>query len=141
MGKEAGYSFDMDVKLSDTMDSHRIYLLAEKQGLGEPLAEEVSRRYFEDGALLADRRMLLDVARSVGVTGGEEYLDSEAGYEDVRTSVKEARRMGIHSIPVFIFQYAGEVLKITHGSSSIQEFEQVLRELPGLISKQKQLKA
>ena len=56
MGSAAGYDFDMSAQLSDTMDSHRLVLWAERQaGKGEAVAHAMGRRYFEGARPLADR--------------------------------------------------------------------------------------
>ena len=62
LGKAAGYDFDFTVQLSDTMDSHRLVLWAERRaGKGEAVAHAMGRRYFEGARPLADRAMLRDV--------------------------------------------------------------------------------
>ena len=62
MGSAAGYDFDMSAQLSDTMDSHRLVLWAERRaGKGEAVAHAMGRRYFEGARPLADRAMLRDV--------------------------------------------------------------------------------
>ena len=62
LGSAAGYDFDMSAQLSDTMDSHRLVLWAERQaGKGEAVAHAMGRRYFEGARPLADRAMLRDV--------------------------------------------------------------------------------
>ena len=63
LGSAAGYDFDMSAQLSDTMDSHRLVLWAERQaGKGEAVAHAMGRRYFEGARPLADRAMLREVA-------------------------------------------------------------------------------
>ena len=85
LGSSAGYTFNYDSPLSDTMDSHRLCLLAEKQGgpaKQKEVVHEISRRYFEQGVPLADRHSLLEVASKFGVEGAEAYLDSDAGTDE-----------------------------------------------------------
>lgn len=82
LGSSAGYAFNYDSPLSDTMDSHRLCMLAEKQGgptLQKDVVHEISRRYFEEGVPLADRSSLLEVASKFGVAGAAAYLGSDAG--------------------------------------------------------------
>jgi predicted DsbA family dithiol-disulfide isomerase len=88
LGSSAGYAFNYDSPLSDTMDSHRLCMLAEKQGgpsKQKDVVHEISRRYFEEGVPLADRTSLLEVASKFGVEGAEAYLDSDAGKEQTST--------------------------------------------------------
>lgn len=82
LGLSAGYAFNYDAPLSDSMDSHRLCLLAEEQGgpsKQKEVVHEISRRYFEQGVPLADRSSLLEVASKFGVDGAEAYLNSNAG--------------------------------------------------------------
>jgi predicted DsbA family dithiol-disulfide isomerase len=85
LGSSAGYEFNFDSPLSDTMDSHRLCLLAETQGKQKDVVHEISRRYFEEGIALANRSSLLEVASKFGVEGAAAYLDSDAGRDEVRT--------------------------------------------------------
>ena len=100
LGSAASYTFNADAPLTDTMDSHRLALLAEQQGHQKAVVHEVSRRYFEEGVPLADRASLLEVAEMCGVTGAREFLESDAGTAEVMQSVKAHQDAGIHSIPV-----------------------------------------
>ena len=100
LGSAASYTFNPQAPLTDTMDSHRLALLAEQQGHQKAVVHEVSRRYFEEGIPLADRASLLEVAEMCGVTGAREFLDSDAGTAEVMQSVKAHQEAGIHSIPV-----------------------------------------
>ena len=129
LGSSAGYKFDFEAPLSDTMDSHRLYLWAERQGSGqgERVAEAISRMYFENARPLADREMLCSCVSEVGldVDSARSYLASEAGYDEVRESVENNLRMGIHSIPVFVFRSLGYET-VVHGSASVRRFGEVL---------------
>ena len=49
LGAKAGFDFNYRSQLSDTMDSHRLALLAESQGKQKEVMHEVSRRYFVEG--------------------------------------------------------------------------------------------
>ena len=73
LGDRAGFSFNFNAPLSDTMDSHRLYVWAERQGggKGEALAQAVGHQYFEQAQALSDRAMLCGCAAIVG-------LDAEA---------------------------------------------------------------
>lgn len=127
LGDKAGFAFNMDAPLSDTMDSHRLYLWAEAQGKGEDLAQCIGREYFERAQPLADRDMLCACAREVGLDEAEAraYLTGEGGVAEVRESVEQNLRLGIHSIPVFIFRSAGYET-VVRGSADVSTFGRVL---------------
>ena len=129
LGRHAGFTFDFDAPLSDTMDSHRLYLWAQRQapGSGEALAQAIGHEYFEKARPLADRDMLCACAAEVGLsdTAARSFLESDDGYAEVRESVEQNLRMGIHSIPVFIFR-SGGYETVVHGSADVRRFSEVL---------------
>eukprot|EP01052_Picozoa_sp_SAG31_P048223 SAG31_NODE_9995_length_1199_cov_2.360000_1_plen_195_part_00 len=121
LGAKAGFDFNYDSALSDTMDSHRLALLSESQGKQKEVMHEVSRRYFVEGKMLADRENLLEVATMFGVVGAEEYLNSDNGLHEVLASVRGWTENGVHSIPVAIIR-SGNVSQTVHGSANPTEF-------------------
>lgn len=131
LGERAGYKFDFDAPLSDTMDSHRLVLWAQQQraAAGEELAHAAGIRYFTKGQPLADRNMLCEAAAEVGLDAekARAYLESEAGYEEVISSVESNRASGVHSIPVFVFKSEPiQFQETVHGSASVSQFAKVL---------------
>jgi len=129
LGKAAGYHFDFSARLSDTMDSHRLVLWAERQaGKGEAVAHAMGRQYFEGARLLADRQMLREAAEEVGLdaAAAASYLASDEGFEEVRKSVASLQRAGVHSIPIFAFK-AGGFSEAVHGSADTARFSRVLQ--------------
>jgi predicted DsbA family dithiol-disulfide isomerase len=139
LGEKAGFSFNMDAPLSDTMDSHRLYLFAEAQGRkGEDLAQCIGHQYFERGKPLADRDMLCACAREVGLDEGaaRAYLEGEGGVAEVRENVRQNLRLGIHSIPVFVFRSAG-FETVVRGSADVATFGRVLDAILSAAAEQK----
>ena len=67
LGREAGFSFNRDAIMSDTMRSHRLILFAAKRGKGETMADVLATLYFEEGQPLADTATLLEAARVLHV--------------------------------------------------------------------------
>jgi predicted DsbA family dithiol-disulfide isomerase len=143
LGAKAGFHFNMDAPLSNTHDSHRLVLWAQRDtpGLGEALAEVIGHRYFEQrcpsnsctaGApiRLADRRMLVECAEAVGLDkeAALRYLESDAGHAEVLEAVEENRRVGITSIPLFRFS-SGTFRRAVHGSANVEAFSSVLGEI------------
>jgi len=121
----------MDAPLSDTMDSHRLYLWAQERHKGEELAQAIGHQYFERAQALGDRAMLCACAADVGLDADEAraYLESTAGYDAVRESVQHNQRLGIRAIPVFIFHADGGFERVVHGSADVATFGRVLDDL------------
>lgn len=138
LGAAAGFDFNMAAPLSDTMDSHRLYLWAYQLSelKGEALAQAVGIQYFTKAQALADRTMLCKCVAEVGLdpAAARAYLDSQEGYAEVNASVASLHRAGVHSIPVFIIKAdstgTGEPFEeIVHGSADVARFTQVFQEL------------
>jgi len=131
LGASAGYTFDMRAPLSDTMNSHRLVLWAQslKAGKGEELAQALGHRYFEQGRPLGDLDMLCESVAAAGLDpeAARAYLESDAGYDDVRSSVDALHRAGTTSIPVFIFRSGESFRQVVHGSADVPRFTAVLR--------------
>jgi len=132
LGTSAGYKFDFNVNLSDTIDSHRLVLWAEGlypgSNKGEELAHGFGKRYFEQATPLADRAMLYEVVAETDgleVADAKELLESERGYDAVSRAVEAAKLEGIHSIPVFVFT-SGTFSTTVHGSADVEQFASVL---------------
>ena len=138
LGERAGFAFDFDAPLSDTMDSHRLYLWAERQevGKGESLAQAIGHQYFELARPLGSREMLCACADEVGLDGtaARAYLESSDGYDEVHEAVEQNVRLGIHSIPVFVFRSDGHE-EVVHGSATVARFAEVL---DSILSRQQQ---
>ena len=129
LGRRAGFAFNFEAPLSDTMDSHRLYLWAESQGSGkgEDLAQCIGHQYFENARPLADHSMLCECAAAcdLDADAARDFLTSDARADEVRASVEQNLHMGIRSIPVFIFR-SGTYETLVHGSADVQRFGEVL---------------
>ena len=79
--------------------------------------------------------MLCSCAEKVGLdaVAARRYLeDKNKGYDEVRASVEENARLGIHSIPVFVFNYTSadkSLRKVVHGSADVAAFGAVFDEI------------
>ena len=70
----------------------------------EKIHEALYRAYFVDGRNLADKRVLLDVAQSVGlpVDEAESILDNRTFKHEVDADWQKARQYGITGVPTFV---------------------------------------
>lgn len=133
LGRAAGFQFDFSAQLSDTMDSHRLVLWADRleAGKGEEVAHELGLQYFTAGVPLDDRKNLLSSVERAGLdtTAAEAYLNSDQGRQEVLDVVQRNQlEKGIHSIPVFIFR-SGKLERTVHGSADVDQFVSVLRHI------------
>jgi predicted DsbA family dithiol-disulfide isomerase len=70
----------------------------------EKIHDALYRAYFVDGRNLADKRVLLDVAKSVGlpVDEAESVLDDRTFKLEVDADWQKARQYGITGVPTFV---------------------------------------
>jgi predicted DsbA family dithiol-disulfide isomerase len=131
LARGVGLEFNFDAEGSNTLDSHRLLLLAEAHGRAAALRESLGQRYFVRGGRLADAALLRDAAAEAGLEDAavERVLADRAEYRaEVRAAVDAARAAGIRSIPVFVFQSGGFEATV-RGSSSVDEFHETFLEI------------
>ena len=132
LGKELGIDFKyMTTQYSNTRDAHRLMKLAEAKYDRETVAklnEALFAAYFTENLILADHKVLLDKALSVGMDEKEvkEVLDSDKYDDEVRLDEREAAMRGVHGVPYIMFNGSFAV----PGAMTIDGFKSALeREL------------
>jgi predicted DsbA family dithiol-disulfide isomerase len=77
---------------------------AESEGIGDPFHNAVFRAYFVEGRNIAEMKELVDVARSVGLSGEEarEVLETRGFKADVDSDWSRATGMGVTAVPTFL---------------------------------------
>jgi predicted DsbA family dithiol-disulfide isomerase len=125
-GERDGIHFDFGRVASapNTVDAHRLVLLAGNYGMQWELADALFRAYFTEGKNLNDHEELAQVASSVGLDAEEirEYLAGDAGDFEVRSSQEDAQRLGITGVPFYVFdgRYA------IYGAQPVEVFREAL---------------
>lgn len=109
LGKELGIDFRYaTTQYSNTRDAHRLMKLAEakydRATVGR-LNEALFAAYFTENLILADHKVLLDKAVSVGMNEKEvkEVLESDKYDDEVRFDEREAAMRGVHGVPFIVF--------------------------------------
>lgn len=67
-GQSTGINFNNDRRVHNTILSHRLVRLADEQGKGGEMIDQIFHGYFEQGRNIADSTVLLDMAEKVCVT-------------------------------------------------------------------------
>ncbi len=107
-GQYEGIAFDFEAigKAPNTLDSHRLIRWAASGGEGaqDRVVTRLFQLYFEEGADLTDRRVLLDAARDAGLDASivEALLAGDSDREAVQAEIAMASRMGVTGVPCFI---------------------------------------
>jgi predicted DsbA family dithiol-disulfide isomerase len=106
-GKRAGidFAFDAIQVQPNTIDAHRLMHYAGEQGRQDEMAEAIFRRYFVEGANLADKETLAGIAQQAGMNRDEvaAYLASDADRALIGEQDRRARAIGVEGVPFFIF--------------------------------------
>lgn len=126
VGAADGLRFDFSKVASapNTVDAHRLILLAGEHGAQWPVASALFRAYFAEGRDLNDLDHLLDAAEAGGL--GRElaraHLLSDDGRDEVAASQREAHELGVSSVPCYIFDEEAALL----GAQPVPVLERVL---------------
>lgn len=109
LGREVGIDFRYaTTQYSNTRDAHRLMKLAEakydRATIGR-LNEALFKAYFTENLVLADHKVLLDKAVSVGMNEAEvrEVLESDKYADEVRFDEREAMMRGVRGVPYIVF--------------------------------------
>lgn len=129
LGGSVGFRFNFSAPGSSTFDSHRLMMWAEEQGKGVEFGKATARAYFEDAKPLADHDVLAQCAEEVGVQGAVDVLKGAWGRDRVIEAVRFAQRLGIRSIPVFLFEHDGGFQRTVDGSADAATFATVFRDI------------
>lgn len=130
-----GIAFDWERAQSvNTLTAHRLLRLAEVEYGAEvqrALAEKLFESYFTRGGDVADPELLTELAVQVGMDRARvrDYLATGEGAEETRYEIDQARRLGIRSVPTFIFEERFAVPGAQPASTFLQVFEQLAAHL------------
>ncbi len=130
-GRQVGIAFDYEkMKVQpNTLNPHRLLAYAERAGKQDELAEELFRAHFVEGASLADRKVLAEIAARAGLDrkAAEDYLAGEEDRAQIAQADAEARNAGIGGVPYFIFNRKVGVSGAQDPEALLEAMEQALR--------------
>jgi predicted DsbA family dithiol-disulfide isomerase len=97
-----GLAMRRPVRRPPTLDAHLVAQFAEQAGLGASWRSTCLRAYFADGMDLADRLVLLDLARAAGLDPDAvaAVLDDDVERRALRARMTTMRRRGVGGVPV-----------------------------------------
>lgn len=103
---DVGLTYHLDKAIiANSFDAHRLSHLAKKYGLQDKIEEALFAAYFTEVKNTADHKVLLDLAVKAGLDESEvkQMLEGDDYHEEVQADEAEAHRLGIHSVPYFVF--------------------------------------
>ena len=98
------FRFDRVASSPNTVDAHRLILIAAAAGREWPMADALFRAYFAEGANLNDHEQLVHVAVRAGLSAVEvrEHLAGDDGKAEVVRSQLSAGRLGVQGVPFYV---------------------------------------
>jgi predicted DsbA family dithiol-disulfide isomerase len=136
---------------TDTMQAHKLaqYAATESSEKGEIVWWMLGQNFFMGKETeirpirLDDSQLLLEVADKAGLDlqKAQSVLDSNAFEQEILQKVDQVHSLGIHSIPLLIFEVeqlaqgpwtsgrSSKFRKVHHGSGNMQAFRSILEEL------------
>lgn len=123
------FAFDKQEITPNTLDAHRLILLARTQGadIQHKVKEAFMSAYFEKGIDLSSRENLLKVAEHAGLdrAAAGAFLQSGQGAKEVRELEKLSYQRGISGVPFYIVNNKYGV----SGAQSSETFLQIFKEV------------
>jgi predicted DsbA family dithiol-disulfide isomerase len=121
------FAFDRMTRTPNTRRAHALIARAGEIGLGNEMAEELFRAYFEDGADVGDPATLISSATTVGMDEGmaRAVIDDDEIRQAVAALEAGATQMGVSGVPFFIIEEKFAV----SGAQPVETWKQVLNEI------------
>lgn len=101
-----GLDFNMDIALrANTLNAHRLLILAEREGHQIALKERLMLAYFTEGVDINNIGRLVAMAEEVGIDAetARTWLDGDGGRAEVAESLEFAADNGLTSVPTYVF--------------------------------------
>ena len=113
----------------NTIDAHRLIHWAGLEGRQTAVVSRLFKAYFEDGADIGDREVLLGIADGVGMDRAmtERLFESDADLEDIRARDAHARGRGVSGVPTFVVANT----HVVPGAQPPELWARVIEELAG----------
>lgn len=102
----AGLTFNFDTLVpTNSFDAHRMIHFAAKYGKMKEMTEALFAAYFTDSKNVSDKETLANIAVVIGLDKEEalKALNSDAYGKEVRADEEEGSKLGVNSVPFFVF--------------------------------------
>lgn len=116
--------------VANTFDAHRLTHLAQQQGLGSEIEEQLFEAHFSKGENVADADVLTRLGKSVGLDEAEvsEMLAGDRFAADVKSDIGEAGMLGVRGVPFFVFNRKYAISGAQPKEAFVQTLEKALAE-------------
>jgi predicted DsbA family dithiol-disulfide isomerase len=104
-GRLEGIVFDF-VKMPvapNTVNAHRLVLMAQQSGAGQAVAEALFKAYFTDAQDITDPSVLESIGAAHGLEAVTAMLETDLYVSDVHDAQQEASQLGVTGVPFIVF--------------------------------------
>ena len=130
VGEGEGIRFDFDRvrTVPNTLDAHRLILLAEEGDAGDEMAQRLFRGFFEEGLDIGSREVLTEIAGEGGLEAGlvRDYLEGERNRDAVKVREARARGAGLTGVPTLVLNGRVAVLGVQDPDVIVEAIDQAL---------------
>ncbi|MDB5365753.1 MAG: ywbO [Rhodospirillales bacterium] len=130
-GRSEGLVFHHDKmqRTPNTIDAHRLILLAGQQGTQDGIVEGLFAAYFNEGRDVGDPAVLADVGASAGLDRARilAMLASDEGQAEVRSELQRAVNLGVSGVPTVLV----DGVPLFSGAIRAESMEAELRKAAG----------
>jgi predicted DsbA family dithiol-disulfide isomerase len=122
------FAFDRVSSVPNTLDAHRLILLAEEAGAGRKMADRLFRGFFEEGRDIGRQEVLAELAEDVGLgrQGVREQLSGDRFRTVVRAIEARVRGAGLSGVPSIIVNRRVAVMGVQDPDTIVSAIDQAL---------------
>jgi predicted DsbA family dithiol-disulfide isomerase len=129
LGAKAGiaFAFHKIARVPNTLDAHRLILWAGEDDVAEEALALLFRGYFEEGADIGDRRVLVSIARRIGLDAKRiaALLESETDIHTILDQDRAVRNLGINGVPCLLVDEKYALMGAQDPANLVAVFERI----------------
>lgn len=125
-GEGIKFRHDLMEKTPNTLDAHKLILLAGREGVQDKVADAIFNGYFTQGKDVGDRDTLIEIGAAAGMNAErvKTFLDSEEAANAVNEAEAKGRKLRISGVPNFIINNRVSFSGAQSVETFIRAFEQ-----------------
>ena len=122
------FAFDRVSTVPNTLDAHRLILMAEEAGAGKRMADRLFRGFLEEGRDIGRKEVLAELAEDVGFgrQGVREQLSGDRFRAAVRAMEARVRGAGLSGVPSIIVNKRVAVMGVQDRDTIVSVIDQAL---------------
>ncbi len=122
-GEGIDFAFERIQRTPNTINAHRLVLLAGRHDLQDAVVEKLFRRYFLEGGDIGGIGQLIAIAAEAGIDEAvaRDYLESGEGIEEVTSEDRRMRQIGVTGVPCFIIDQRYAI----SGAQALEVFQRI----------------